>query len=604
MTKTVLHSVLEHVASKAGDHPAVEEPGRTISHAALNAAANRAAGSLIDRYGLTKGDVVALDLPVGIDFVSAMLAVAKAGGTVLPLDANAPPRRQAQILGTAAPRLAIGRAPAGLSDDVPVLDPAWLTNPGENAEAGASDRPRVAEGEDPCYIVCTSGSTGTPKAIVGTHKGLSHFVHWEVGEFALNADVRVSQLAPPTFDVSLRDIFVPLLAGGTLCIPPDEARANSRRLLDWLEAARITLMHCVPSLFRQLLLELEGDPAPDRRLPALSHVLLAGEPLYAGDVQRWRECLGRRVELINLYGPSETTLAKAFHRIDTVANEPGRMVPVGQALPNTALLVIKNGELCDPGEIGELFIKTPFMTKGYLNAPEETAAAFVQNPLTPGVPDTVYRTGDLGRYVAGHAVELLGRKDGQVKINGIRIETAEIEAAMMRHSAVDQAVVVAHGHGRQEPALTGYYTARGAVSAQDLRAALGDWLSQAMMPAFFIQMDEFPVNLHGKVNRRALPQPAGLLYRARAAEEPADEIERQVAAVWDEVLELGRIGVTHGFVELGGDSLKAIRVLSRLFQAFGVEVKLQDLFPHASVRELAAKIAARQLEAGHHQAAE
>ena len=255
---------------------------------------------------------------------------------------------------------------------------------------------------------------------------------------------RVSQLAPATFDVSLRDILAPLLAGGTLCIPPDEARTDSRRLLTWLESAKVSLIHCVPSLFRQIMAELETEHPSETRLLNLHHLLLAGEPLYGADIQRWRALMGSRIQLTNLYGPSETTLAKAFHRIAETPDEPGRMVPVGKPLPNSALLIIKNGELCDPGEIGDVFIKTPFMSKGYLDAPDLMAENFIQNPLTPDTPDIIYRSGDIGRYLENYAIELLGRKDQQVKINGIRIELAEVEAAIRQHAAIQTAIVVAH----------------------------------------------------------------------------------------------------------------------------------------------------------------
>ena len=221
---------------------------------------------------------------------------------------------------------------------------------------------------------------------LGSQKGLSHFLHWEIGEFALGEESRVSQLAPATFDVSLRDILAPLLAGGTLCIPPDEARTDSRRLLTWLEAAKVSLIHCVPSLFRQLMAELGTEHRSETRLLNLTHLLLAGEPLYGADIQRWHALMGSRIQLTNLYGPSETTLAKAFHRITETPDEPARMVPVGKPLPNSALLIIKNGELCDPGEIGDVFIKTPFMSKGYLDAPDLMAESFIQNPLTPTRP--------------------------------------------------------------------------------------------------------------------------------------------------------------------------------------------------------------------------
>ncbi|WP_193173813.1 non-ribosomal peptide synthetase [Nisaea nitritireducens] len=587
MSKLIPHRVFEYVAAANGSRTAIEEPGRTITYAALNEAANRAAHGLTEKHALGRGDVVALSMPVGVDYVIALLAVAKAGGVFLPLDPAAPPRRQAQILSIADPVLAISDRPMELAPGLAVCTLAELSvDRPENPEL-------TVEGDDASYIVFTSGSTGMPKAILGSQKGLSHFLHWEISEFGLGAESRVSQLAPATFDVSLRDILAPLLAGGTLCIPPDEVRTDSRRLLSWLETAKVSLVHCVPSLFRQLMAELGAGASPDARLPDLQHVLLAGEPLYGADIQRWHALMGQRIQLTNLYGPSETTLAKAFHRITETPDEPGRMVPVGTPLPNSALLVIKEGELCDPGEIGEVFIKTPFMSKGYLGAPDLMAESFVQNPLTPDTPDIIYRSGDIGRYLENHTVELLGRKDQQVKINGIRIELAEVEASILQHPGIETAVVVAHRSTAGALGLTAYFMAAPALTGADIRHHLADWLPPAMQPAHYVQMEQFPLNLHGKIDRRALPLPADLLYQDAPCIAPANDTETSLAALWGEVLELQKVSVTHSFVDLGGDSLKAIRVLSRVYQDFGVEARLQELFPDGTVRGLARVLTAR-----------
>lgn len=588
MSKLIPHRVFEQVAAANGSRTAIEEPGRTITYAALNEAANRAAHGLTEKHALGRGDVVALSMPVGVDYVIALLAVAKAGGVFLPLDPAAPPRRQAQMLSVANPVLAISDRPAELAPGLAVCSL-------EELSLDRSDNPeRTVEGDDASYIVFTSGSTGMPKAILGSQKGLSHFLHWEIREFGLGMESRISQLAPPTFDVSLRDILAPLLAGGTLCIPPDEARTDSRHLLSWLETAKVSQVHCVPSLFRQLMADLGAGSAPRTRLPDLQHLLLAGEPLYGADVQRWRGLMGPRIQLTNLYGPSETTLAKAFHRITEAPDEPGRMVPVGTPLPNSALLVIKEGELCDPGEIGEVFIKTPFMSKGYLGAPDLMAETFVQNPLTPDTPDIIYRSGDIGRYLENHTVELLGRKDQQVKIHGIRIELAEVEAAILQHPGIETAVVVAHRSAAGAPGLTAYFMAGTPLTGADIRQHLTDWLPRTMQPVHYVQMEQFPLNLHGKIDRRALPLPADLLYQDAPCIAPVDDTETSLAALWGEVLELGKVSVTHSFVDLGGDSLKAIRVLSRVYQTFGVEAKLQELFPDGTVRGLSRVLAARR----------
>jgi amino acid adenylation domain-containing protein len=592
--RSIVYSEIEAVAARRPEAVAIRAPEGEITYRRLDEAANSIALRLRDAHGVGRGSVVALFLPVGIVYVAAMLAVAKAGGVFLPLDPMMPVRRLQPRIAKIAPAISIAEsrqeaAWRAAAPGIPMLQLDWV--PSEGAER----LPLVVTGEDASYVVFTSGSTGEPKAILGSQKGLSHFIHWEVHEFSLGAGDRISQLAPPTFDVSLRDVLVPLLAGGTLCIPPMEARQDLRVLLDWLHSEAITLMHCVPSLFRVLTQEIAGRTQPAALLPSLRNVLLAGEPLYTADVRRWRALMGERIALINLYGPSETTLAKAFHRIDALPDESGRMIPVGRPLPNAALLVIRDGELCDPGEIGEIFIKTPFMSKGYVGAPMLTAEAFVQNPLVPDVPDPIYRTGDFGRYRPDHSVELLGRRDDQVKVNGVRIELAEVQAALLEHPSIHQAVVTAHQASDRRVFLAAYFIAHTALDDTALRGHLAEWLEPAMHPAFFVQMERFPLNLHGKINRRALPRPVDLVYRDRPCIPPANEAEAAIAAIWAEILDIQKVGVTHGFVELGGDSLAAIRTLARIARSCGAELRLEELFPRGTVREIAEIVSVRRL---------
>jgi non-ribosomal peptide synthetase component F len=258
------------------------------------------------------------------------------------------------------------------------------TEQAQNAEDfSVNDLEAVADPDGGCYLLFTSGSTGEPKAILGRHKSLSHFIHWEIKEFQLDHRVRVSLLAAPTFDVSLRDIFIPLLTGGTLCIPSSATRSSASGLFAWIRTAQLHLIHCVPSLFRLISRELAHQPDPRTALPDLQTVFLAGEPVYGQDVREWYSLTGERPVLVNLYGPSECTLAKAFFRIPDSAWEPQTIIPLGQPIANTALLILRNNRLCGIGERGELYIKTPFLSKGYYKDEALGSAVFVQNPLNP-----------------------------------------------------------------------------------------------------------------------------------------------------------------------------------------------------------------------------
>jgi len=394
-------------------------------------------------------------------------------------------------------------------------------------------------------------------------------------------------------------------------------------LLEWIQASRLTAVHCVPSVFRLISSELAAghanpvsepasepasepvsepasepvsEPAsepvsePAELLPDLQIILLAGEPVYGQDMTQWFAMMGERIAMVNLYGPSETTLAKAFHRIENIQREPQSIVPIGLPISNTALLIIKNSQLCGIGEVGEICVRTPFLSKGYYRDEELTAGSFVQNPLSRD-PDIIYKTGDSGRYLPDRSVEFTGRLDNQVKINGIRIELGEIEQAGLRHEAVAQTVAVAHRTHYDTNVLACYYTTHQPLTTDDLRDHLHTWLPDHMIPPFLIELDEFKLSAHGKIDRRVLPRPEELFYERISFRAPSNENEEKLAAVWSEVLGLEKVGVNNPFLDLGGDSLKAIRAVTKIYQAFEVEISLRDFFEYATVSRMAAKIA-------------
>ncbi|MYM91854.1 AMP-binding protein, partial [Rugamonas sp. FT82W] len=455
------------------------------------------------------------------------------------------------------------------------------------AAAGALDASRRPGPADAAYVMFTSGSTGAPRPILAGHAGLRHFIDWEAQELDVQPGLRVSNLALPTFDVSLRDIFLPLAAGGTVCIAPLEVRRDGAQLAAWLAREQIAVAHVVPSIFRLALKALEEQP---RRLPALKHLLFAGEMLFGADVARTRAALGPDVALRNLYGPSETSLAKCCHRINGT-EDAARAVPVGRPLPGTQVLVIKEGRLAAPGAIGELHIAPPFAMLGYLGDSEGTAARFIQGEPEWGVQGMVYRTGDMGRALADGTIELGGRLDGQVKINGVRVELGEIEAAAMTHEAIETAVAVAHKRDDGELAIACYFTASRPVGTDELRAHLALDLPQAALPHFLIAVDAMPLGLNGKVDRRALPKPEELVIGRTAFVAPEGPVETRIAAIWVEVLGIKRVGACTSFFDVGGDSLRAIRVLTRANAEFGGSVTIADFFAAPTVRAMAAALA-------------
>ncbi len=602
--KKILHTIFDITAEKFPENIAVVKGSQNISYKALKDASNHIACQLRS-IDVKKDVIVGIVLKSSIEYVATIIAVLKANGIFLPLDMDFPDKRLEYIMRVTTPSVIITdkenyesvfRRFNDLNSvekecSILVIDECFQLCKGLETTGLKSDNSEIdwplPDADDSNYIMYTSGSTGEPKAIVGRHKSLSHFMHWEVQEFELDEDVKVSQLTPVTFDASLRDIFVPLITGGRVCIPENDVKSNVKHLIEWLEESSVTLVHCVPSLFRLMTKDTESINDKERILPDLKYILMAGEPIYTRDVIRWMDVVGERIQLVNLYGASETTLIKSFHRIDQRPENPNTIIPVGKPISNTALLIIKGDRLCDIGEAGEIFIKTPFMTKGYYNDPEMTKRFFVQNPLTMNDGDIVYKTGDLGRYAADRSVEFIGRLDTQVKVNGVRIELVEIEKVLLNCEFIGQTVLMAHRNRENENTLSCYYTEKTPTCTEEIRVHLQRYLPDYMMPSFYVKLDEFPLNINGKIDKKNLPKPEELIYEKIKYEPPANELEEKLSQIWGDVLDLEKIGVKNSFYDIGGHSLKAMRIISRIFKDLKRDIRLKDFFEYSTIRKLA-----------------
>jgi len=617
--------LFEAQAERGPESVAIEAGGQSVTYRALDARAE-ALAALLRRQGLSPGQTVGLFLANGIDYVASLLGTHKAGGIAVPFDLDLPPLRLRQLLTRMSPRLVVtsdAEIPAvrallagldaaggvrrliawteagGLRHGKPVKGTLETVAPLAAAAPDRSGRPAPG---DAAYVMFTSGSTGEPKAILSSHEGLHHFIAWERRELGADSSLRTGNLARTTFDVSLRDIFLPLSVGGTLCIPDADTRMDGARLVRWLAESRVTLIHIVPTLFRLLAKEIESAPGAGgaAALPALKTVLFAGESLYGGDVERARRVLGPAVALFNLYGPTETTLAKFFHRIDGPVAESGRAIPVGHPIPGTRVLVLKGNRPLPTGAIGEILIRPPFACLGYFADPALTAERFVADPTgedTSGL--AYYRTGDLGRQMPDGGIEFCGRTDGQVKVSGIRIELAEIEQAVLSAAPeIDQAVAAIHRRDDGDNALTCYYTEKKTLDASELRRRLGEILPKPIIPGYLIRLDSFVMNLNGKVDRRALPKPEDLVEGRIRFEPPATPAEVRLAAIWAEILGLKRVGAVSPFFEIGGDSLRAIRAISRINHDFASTLTIGQFFQRPTIRQLAEMLGAAKDGAG------
>jgi acyl-coenzyme A synthetase/AMP-(fatty) acid ligase len=427
--------------------------------------------------------------------------------------------------------------------------------------------------------------------VLGTHQGIGHFLEWQRTTFGIGSADRCAQLTNLSFDVILRDLFLPLSSGATLCLPPQELPQD--QVLAWLESEQISVVHAVPSLANAWL---EHAPA-GFSLPALRWVFLAGEPLSDTLVQRWRSVTGPRCGVVNLYGPTETTMVKCFYQVPNDVL-PG-VQPVGRSLPETHALVLSpENRLCGVNEPGEIVIRTPFMTRGYLNAPEEQRQRFIPNPFASDPADVIYRTGDLGLLRADGNLIVLGRADQQIKIRGVRIEPEEIAAVLSRHPAVRACAVIGRELGEQPVALVAYVVAeQGGVDQGALRRYLAEELPAALVPSAFVLLDRLPLTANGKLDRRALPAPPASSEVDEADRaSPQTPLEKTLAEMWVEVLRVPKVGLNDDFFALGGHSLLATRVIARIRTALGIELPLRTLFEAPTVAGLAEVILLGEFE--------
>ena len=598
------------VGARAAESPgalAVQDARERWTYAELDAAANRIAHRLA-ADGVRPGDTVAVWAHRSAPLVRALLAAWKAGAAFVSLDPAYPPARLAEYVRVARPS-ALLRIPAG--GEVPpevaqalgatVKSTLVLAAKGrDGVEDHSAEAPPVDVGPDGlAYVAFTSGTTGTPKAVAGTHRPLAHFFGWYGREMGVGAEDRFTLLAGLGHDPLLRDVFAPLSAGAAIVVPDPEGVATPGWLAEWMGRERITVAHLTPAT-----LQLAAAGAEDVTLPALRLACFGGDLLRAADVRALRSMApGSRA--VNFYGATETPQAMAAWPVPDDLSAERETLPVGRGIDGVDLLVINPaGKLAGIGEVGEIAIRTPYLSRGYLNDAELTAARFVANPWTGDAADRMYRTGDLGRYRPDGAVEIAGRADAQMKVRGFRVEAGEVEAALRSHPSVREAAALAAGAGEGRR-LVAFLVAEGEPPrAVALRGHLRKLLPAYMVPSSFVWLDALPLTPNGKVDRRALPDPDAPAPAPPVAPvapvAPRTAGEEVVAVIWAGVLGVERVGVEDDFFALGGHSLGATRVLARIARLLRVEIPLRAMFETPTVAGLAAHVeaAAGALPAG------
>jgi amino acid adenylation domain-containing protein len=605
---TTVHGLFEQQAERTPNAIAVEAAGVRLTYKELDERANRLA-SRLRQAGVTHGTLVALCVDRTVDMAAAPLAVLKAGGAYLPLDPEFPKERLAFLMEDAeAPVLLTIRSLAGLlpgaeqvvfcdgeedslgSDkkqgDRQPFSPANVSmDPAESsAKKVESPRDSIAAGqahtpESIAYVLYTSGSTGRPKGVGIHHRALVNLLLSMQREPGFTASDSLLAVTTLSFDIAELELYLPLICGGRLVIASHEDARDLRRLGERLRESKCTVLQATPAAWRGLIdIGWTGQ--------AGLKALCGGETLSRDLAQ---ELLPRVGELWNLYGPTETAVWSAAHKV-TAGNGP---VPIGRPIDNTEIFVLDaNQKLAPTGVAGELYIGGAGVARGYVRREELTAERFIESPFHSNAK--LYRTGDLARWRTDGTLECLGRIDNQIKIRGFRIEPGEIEAALLEHEEIRTAAVRVWPDASGNLSIAAYLTGGLALERIDLRRFLKQQLPDYMIPARFVTLDALPLTPNGKVDRNALPDPSAM-EKAVVSIAARNEMERKLVAIWESVLDARPIGIEDNFFDLGAHSFQVAKLLHKIEVEFGARLSMAALFEAPTISSLAELLGDRSL---------
>lgn len=544
----------------------------------LNAAANNVAHR-IRAAKVHPNEPVLLNLRLDAPAIAAVIGVLKAGSFYCALDPALTRERMQSILKTLRPRMLIcDTAGVDLSAELAGNAITLVNIDGAPEITRNAPFPSHVSPNALAYVFFTSGTTGQPKGVMDFHRNVLHNIFRYTNNLHISHEDRLSLLQPLSFSGSVSSLFCALLNGATVC-PFDLRQEGSARLADWLTDQQITIYHSVPSLFR--LIAAEG-----RRFSNLRIIRLEGDHASAADAALFQTHFHPSCLLVNGLGATECGIVRQYFLAKN-APLPTHGLPIGYPVEDMEIsLLSDDGQLVPVGEVGEIVIKSRYLALGYWEQPELTAQAF-----TPALEDPqarIYRTGDLGRMDRDGCLEYLGRKDFQAKVRGQRVNLADVEAAFLHIDGVREAVATIRPDKAGENQIIVYYTASDGrtVYLDEVRRQVRDRLDDYSIPSILVRLDVLPVNMNGKVDRLALPEPVGQRTIAATSVAPSTQVELALANIWVEILDLDQVGVNDSFLHLGGDSLKIMRMLNRVNQLFGVNISMGEFFPSPTISSL------------------
>lgn len=577
---TTIAQAFEAQVDRTPEATAVVSAGRSLTYRELDYRANKLARYLQER-GVGPDVLVGISVGRSLEMMIALVAILKAGGAYVPMDPHYPEQRISLMIEDSGASIVVAtestRAGIASAKNVVSID-------GDAAAIAMHGRERVASTagkQNLAYVMYTSGSTGRPKGVMVEHGNVLNFFNGMDRAIGAKPGVWLA-VTSISFDISILELFWTLTRGFQVVLHGDE---GTQTIADEIRNYGVTHMQSTPSLARMVALDANGLVA----LGSLKTLLLGGEALPASLVKLLRTAFGG--ELHNMYGPTETTIWSTTCRIDGAPD----VISIGAPILNTDVYILDAQMQPVPaGEVGDLYIGGDGVARGYWKRPELTAERFIADPFKSG--NRIYRTGDVARMLPDGNLEFLGRQDFQVKLRGHRIELGEIESALENQAGVAQAAVVAHRFREEDVRLVGYVVAKPgeAVDSIALRAAMLAKLPDYMVPSNFVLLERFPLTANGKIDRKALPDPAKLENSDKPKESPRSDLENVIARTWKQALGVDSVGMEENFFDLGAHSLMVAEVHIQLQQQLGREFSLVDLFQFPTVAALATHLTGQQ----------
>ncbi|WP_158287213.1 non-ribosomal peptide synthetase [Mesobacillus foraminis] len=578
-----LVSLFKEQVTKVPQNIALILEGTSLSYGELNRKSNQVA-RLLRKQGAGRGQIIGLIADRSPEMIVSILGASKAGAAYLPIDPDYPEERISYMLKDSGAESLIVQHPEDVPDGfngqvISLWERKW-------EKEDPSDLEVEVRPDDLAYIIYTSGSTGKPKGVMVEHRNVVRLLFNDQNLFDFSGEDVWTMFHSYCFDFSVWEMYGALLYGGRLVIVPTFVARDPEAFAQLLLKEGVTILNQTPTAFYQLSRQMEKlkpDGMPVRK------VIFGGEKLSPLQLKNWKLDYPS-TQLINMYGITETTVHVTYKEIiekDIEAN----ISNIGKPIPTLQVYVLDGRRnLLPVGVSGEMYVAGEGVARGYLNRPELTEERFVENPFSPG--ERMYRTGDLARWLEDGNLEYLGRMDDQVKIRGHRIELGEVETQLLRLSGIRDVFVQAM-EGEQGQALAAYYTAGQELSASGLRAELARRVPSYMVPSYFIQLESMPLTSNGKVDRRRLSEPEGVLQLGEDREEPRNPLEAQVLSIWEEFLDTS-LGIGDSFFDLGGDSIRAIGLISTMNSELDWTLQIKDLYEYPTIKELIERAGSRR----------